>query len=226
MVELPPQLIRRLPLPEAQALRRALVVVADELPKVYADNVRDQRPRDNANIFGLRVAFHLWAAIDERSGDLGEAHIVETNGARHLAIGDFKLAIHKLGHLTADDIHSSFPDGSPTQRSYGQRNANQLTLFESVPEAPLPEERAFALRDLVIGHFGNAEDGLAKWYLGAPTYDENGHARSAWLTPQPVANAAPVPEVVPYDQRRAPAVDVRPRRRGERTSSSDTAPSA
>src|SRR5919108_6221850 len=52
MVRLPAKLTNRLSLPEAHALRRALAVIADELPGVYADNVRDQRPRDNANIFG------------------------------------------------------------------------------------------------------------------------------------------------------------------------------
>src|SRR5690349_18979942 len=122
MVELPHELVRRLPLPQAHALRRVLAVISEELPKVYAENVRDQRPRDNANIFGLRVAFHLWAALDERAKDLGEARVIETNNARHLAVGDLKLAIHKLGHHVLDDIHSSFPEGSPTQRSYAQRN--------------------------------------------------------------------------------------------------------
>lgn len=221
MVELPAELINRLSLPEAHALRRALTVIADELPGVYADNVRDQRPRDNANIFGLRVAFHLWEALNERSSDLGEARVVETNNARYLAVADFKVAIHKLGHDVADDIHSSFPDGSPTQRSYAERNANQLTLFESAPEAPLPEERAFALRDLVVGHFGNAEDGLAKWYLGAPTYDDHGRPRWAWLTSQPVAGAEPMAEVTPYSEREPATVEVKPRQRSDAQSTSD-----
>jgi hypothetical protein len=221
MVELPSELIQRVSLPQAHALRRALVVIAEELPGVYADNVRDQRPRDNANIFGLRVAFHLWAALDERPSDLGETRVVEVNNARYLAAAGFKVAIHKLGHHVADDIHSSFPEGSPTQRSYAQRNADQLTLFESAPEAPLPDERAYALRDLVVGHFGNSEEGLAKWYLGAPTYDESGHPRWAWLAPQPVAGTEATPEVTPYSEREPAAVEVRPRRRSDAESSSD-----
>jgi hypothetical protein len=229
MVELPLELSQRLRLPEAHALRRALAVVAEELPGVYADNVRDQRPRDNANIFGLRVAFHLWAALDEREADLGEARVIELNNARFLAVGDFKVAIHKLGHHVADDIHSSFPEGSPTQRSYAQRNANQLTLFESAPEAPLPEDRAFALRDLVVGHFGNLEDGLAKWYLGAPTYDDDGRPHWAWLAPQPTASSRPAPQVdvTPYSEREPAAVEVKPReRRADAETSSDSGPGA
>jgi len=227
MLELPFELIQRLSLPQAHALRRALAVIAEELPGVYADNVRDQRPRDNANIFGLRVAFHLWAALDERQPDLGEARIIEANNARYLAVAEFKVAIHKLGHHVADDIHGSFPEGSPTQRSYAQRNANQLTLFESAPEAPLPDERAFALRDLVVGHFGNSEDGLAKWYLGAPTYDDNGHPRWAWLAPQPVAANEPARQVTPYSEREPATVDVKPRARpADAQTSSDGSPGA
>jgi hypothetical protein len=213
MVELPLQLLRRLPLPEAHALRKALSVVADELPAVYADNVRHQRPRDNANIFGLRVAFHQWKALEERGEDLGEARVVEENNAHYLAVAGFKVAMHKLGHWVTDDIHSHFPDGSPTQRSYAQRNFHQYTLFDSAPEAPLPEDRAFALRDLVVGHFGNAEEGLAKWYLGAPTYDEKGRPRWAWVTRQLVAGVELPPPVVPYDQREPASVEVKPRRR-------------
>ncbi len=222
MVQLPQELISRLSLPQARTLRHALDVVAEELPGVYADNVRDQRPRDNANIFGLRVAFHLWAALDERHGDLGDAHVVETNNARYLAVGHLKVAIHKLGHHVGDDIHNCFPEGSPTQRSYAQRNANQLSLFESAPEAPLPEDRAYALCDFVVGHFGNPQDGLVKWYLGAPIYDETGRPRWAWLAPQQLSDGQSVPQVVPYHQRQPATVDVKPRRRDEAQNTSDT----
>jgi hypothetical protein len=221
MVELPSQLVRRLLLPQAHALRSALSVVAQELPAVYADNVRHQRPRDNANIFGLRVSFHLWAALDERREDLGEARIVEVTNARYLAVADFKVAIHKLGHDVADDIHSSFPEGSPTQRSYAQRNSNQLSLFESAPEAPLPEERAFELRDLIVGHFGNAEEGLAKWYLGAPTYDEQGHPRWAWVMGQPVVGIETARPVIPYSEQPSAPIEVKPRRQAKEEASSD-----
>lgn len=222
MVQLPPELTGRLLLPQAQTLRRALAVIAEELPGVYADNVRDQQPRDNANIFGLRVAVHIWEVLDERRADVGDARVVEVNNARHLAIGQLKVAIHKLGHHRADDIHRCYPEGSPTQRSYAQRNANQLSLFESAPEAPLPEERAYALCDLVVGHFGNPEDGLVKWYLGAPTYDETGRPRWAWLASQPLADSEPAPQVVPYHQRQAATIEVKPRRREEAQSTSDT----
>lgn len=222
MVELPAELIRRLPLPEAHALRRVLSVIAEELPTVYADNVCDRRARDNANVFGLRVSVHIWSALRERHADLGDARIVETNNAHYVAIGDFKLAIHKLGHHAADDIHSSYPDGSPTQRAYAQRNANQLTLFEATPDAPLPDERAFALRDIVVGHFGNPEDGLAKWYVGAPTYDDAGRPRWAWLAVQPTADVQPTPDVVPYDRREPATVEVKPRRREDTKTLSDS----
>jgi hypothetical protein len=222
MVQLPDALIARLPLPQAHALRRALGVIAEELPGVYADNVRDQRPRDNANIFGLRVYFHLWTVLDERRDDLGDARIVMIDNARYLAVAGFKVAIHKLGHCLGDDIHSCYPEGSPTQRSYAQRNATQLSLFDVAPEAPLPEDRAYALGDLVVGHFGNPIDGLVKWYVGAPTYDVTGHPCWAWLARQPRAANEPVPEVIPYHQRQPAALEVKPRRHTEAEGSSDT----
>jgi hypothetical protein len=226
MAELPDGLIRRLPLPEAHALRRVLSVIREELPLVYAENKRDYRPRDNALIFGQRVSVHLWAALEERGADLGDARIQTANNAHFVKVGTLTLAIHKLGSHRGDDIHSHFPEGSPTQRAYGERNANQLTLFECAPEAPLPEERAFALRDLVVGHFGNHEDELVKWYVGAFAYDDQRRPRWAWVTAQPVSAALPAPDVVPYHEREPAAVEVKPRARLSTDQSADGRPGA
>lgn len=216
MLELPPELISRLPLPQTQLLRRALTVVADELPVVYAANVRDHRPRDNAQVFGLRGFVHIWAGLRERDGELGEARVVEDNNTFFLRVGELKVGIHKLGDVVDDDIHSCFPERSATQRSYGQRNALQLTLFESAPEAPLPEERAYALRELTVGHFGNPRDGLVKWYVGAYIYDDQGRPRWAWVALQHVEQATSRPEVTPYSERPPAAVEVNPRPKRER----------
>jgi hypothetical protein len=227
MVALPPELIRRLSLPDAHALRRALGVVEELLPVVYAEGVAHQRPRDNANIFGLRVSTHLWTALAEPvyRARLGIATIVERNHAKSLNAGGMAVAIHKVGHLATDDIHNAFPEGSPTQRGYGERNAGQLSLFESTAEAPLPAERAFALRDLVVGHFGNAQDGLAKWYVGAFVYDRDGRPRWAWVTRQPAPVGAtavePPNDITAYDQREPAALDIPPRRSVGRDTSSD-----
>lgn len=212
MVEIPPQLTKNLSFPEAQLLRRILRVVGEELDSVYRAAVRHHRPRDNANIFGLRTWVHIWSALDDRGDELGDAEIIELNNSFYLRVGRLKVGIHKLGHSADDDIHSCFPEGSATKRSYGQDNSLQLILFDSSPDSPLAEDAAFALRGLTIGHFGNAKNGLVKWYLGAYIYDDDGRPRWAWIARQG-PTAASRPPVTPYSERLPAEVKVPPRRR-------------
>jgi hypothetical protein len=220
MVEIPPQLTNSLSFPDAQLLRRVLGIVAQEMHSIYRAAVRHHRPRDNANIFGLRTWVHLWSALDDRRDDLGEAEVVEENNSFYLRVGPLKVGIHKLGHGANDDIHSSFPEGSATKRSYGYSNARQLSLFDSAPDSPLPDNRAFALRELTVGHFGNAKDGLAKWYLGAYVFAEGGRPRWAWTALQETT-ATSRPEMKPYSERPRAEVNVPPRRREEERPSSE-----
>jgi hypothetical protein len=212
MVEIPRQLLKQLSRADAQLLRTVLLVIAEELPLIYLANKRDHRPRDNLNIFGLRVSVHLWRALKERHADLADADIVEENNATYLRIGPLKVGIHKLGQSADDDIHSSFPDGTATQRSYGKGNAAQLALFEANPLPPIPDEQAFALTQLTVGHFGNPEDGFAKWYVGAYIYDDEGRPGWAWATRQSIAGeASDLPNVTPYHERVAEALELSPR---------------
>jgi hypothetical protein len=211
MVELPPQLIKNLSFPEAQLLRRVLGVVGEELDAVYRAAVRHHRPRDNATIFGQRTWVHSWAALEDRRDELGEAEVIEHKNSSYLRVGRLKVGIHKLGHGADDDIHSCFPEGSDTKRSYGQNNSLQLALFDSTPDSPLAEDAAFALRELTIGHFGNPKEGLVKWYVGAYIYDDAGRPRWAWITRQKAPAATP-PPVTPYSEKQPEPVEVPPRR--------------
>jgi hypothetical protein len=213
MINVPDQLVARLTPNDARQLRALLSVLGEELSAIYTANVRDHRPRDNANVFGIRVWVHLWSVLRERLEDLGGATLVEINNTFCLRVGPLTIGIHKLGHVANEDIHGAFPDGSPTQRAYGERNAGQLTLFER-EQTPAPDDRAYALCDLIVGHFGNPEEGLVKWYLGAHTYVD-GIQTWAWVEPQPVVDAKVLPDVTPYSQRPVEPVDIKPRRRSD-----------
>src|SRR4051794_4380693 len=118
MIELPPQLLKQLPLPQSFVLRRALAAVANELTVVYRANMADHRPArgDNALLFGLKIWVHLWHALRAPIASVTGAEIVDYNGTHQLRIGEIGIGIHKLGDSVDEDIHSAFPEGSPSQR--------------------------------------------------------------------------------------------------------------
>lgn len=142
--------------------------------------------------------------------------VVHTNGSYSVRIAEVSIGVYKLGDHVDDDIHGSFPDPSPTKRAYAERNRAQLALFDAEPDSPLPEEARYALTELIVAHFGNPRDGFAKWYAGAPTTDERGIRRWAWISRQDVPGEAVVseperPPMVPFDAREVEDVSVRPR---------------
>jgi hypothetical protein len=223
MVEIPQQLLDRLTPIEAQALRRVLTGVAEELPSVYADNARDQRPRDDAQIFGTRVWTHMWAALAERHEDFPGTIIDRRNNSGSLRVGPLKIGMHKVGHSADDDIRHSFPESSPTQRGYGHRNAAQLSLWSDGEADLVADELGYSLNDLVIVHFGNPEEELVKWFFGAYTYDHDGRPAWVWYAEQPTTETKARPEVTPYSEREAPSIDVKPRQRQDPPAADGTA---
>jgi hypothetical protein len=213
MLELPEELTARLS-PEELRLPDVLALVEDEMRAVYAMNVADHHDArgDNALLFALKIWHHVWFAVARRAEEVGGLLVVDANNSHQLRLGTLKVGIHKLGDFADDDIHSCFPDGSPTQRSYGERNRGQLRLFDCEPQPGLPAPQAFALRDLIVGHFGNPEEGLAKWYVGAYTFDPAGKPFWAWVRRQDPVASQERPDMTPFDARPAADVEVRPRR--------------
>jgi len=204
-----------------RALPAALRLFAEELEGVYETCVRSHQPGigDNAQLFGLAIWHRLWFALAQRVSEVEGLCIVDANNSHQLQLGMLRLGIHKLGDFVDDDIHASFPDASPTQRSYGVRNNGQLRLFEAVPSPGLPASQAFALRDLTLGHFGNPRDGLLKWHLGAWTLDDAAKPFWAWQArlDADTTDSDP-PAITPFDARPIADLEVVPRKRDDKPS--------
>ncbi len=223
MVNLPEQLLDRLSESDALALKRAVQIVGEELHANYRANVADHREArgDNAQLFGMKIWVHGRFRLEGRFEDDPEVRIVDVNGSYCLRIGPLSVGVYKVGDLLDDDVHHRFPDTSTTKRSYGERNRDQLTLFEASGLAPPVDEAAYALNDLTIAHFGNPREGLVKWYAGAFVADELGRLRWAWLARQGLeglgANQeSPSPPIVPFSEREVEDFQIAPRIRSDR----------
>jgi hypothetical protein len=218
MVSLPHPLLGRLAPSEAAALERAVAGIGEELAAVYVANVDDHKESrgDNAQLFGMKVWVHGDFRITGRFEDDAEITVPHVNGSYGVKVGDLLIGVYKLGDTADEDVHACFPDTSPTKRAYAERNTDQLALFELEPDSPLPPTARYALDDMIVAHFGNPREGLVKWYVGAPTTNERGSRRWAWIAKQDLPGVATEaqptrPPMVPFDARSTDEIEVRPR---------------
>jgi hypothetical protein len=218
MAEIPYSLLARLGQQSAAALSSAVDAIGEELAVVYNQNVQDHSEArgDNAQLFGQKIWHHGDFRITGRLEGEPDIAVVHSNGSYRIEISPISLGVYKLGDTMDEDIHDCFPDDSPTKRSYAERNGAQLRLFELPSDTKLPPEARYGLNDLIVGHFGNPRDGLVKWYVGAPTTEDEGTRRWAWIHAQPLQLAKSQPvvrstRVAPFDPHRAEPLEVRPR---------------
>jgi hypothetical protein len=218
MPSLPPSLLARLSVPERAAADRLTDILGQTLATVYSEALLDHQESrgDDAQLFGFKVYKHERYALMQAVADDSTIRFVEHNGAYHLGIGPLRIRVDSLGHFAHEDVRDAFPDASPTKQAVGRSNAMQLR-FEMPELEPVPDEAAFSLNALTAGHFGNPREGLVKWYIGAWTELETGGRSWAWIERQDepgkeVAPLAPNSPIVPFNERSADTVSVRPRR--------------
>lgn len=213
-----PLLKARLAPATADAFLRLLVIAERCLADAYNEGLLDHQVSlgDDAQLYGFKVWKRLRFAFMQAAVDDDEIRFVEVNGAYHLAVGPLCIRVDSLGHTADEDVLCAFPDASPAKQAVGRSNAAQLR-FE-MPEVELaPDESAFRLNKLTIGHFGNAREGLVKWYVGAWIELDHGGRTWAWIDRQDERGSAveklpATKPIVPFDQRTAHAVTVQPRR--------------
>jgi hypothetical protein len=217
MSSIPTSLLKRLTPVEADALRRLCDAVATILDRVYREALLDHQESrgDDAQLYGFRIYKHVRFSVMQVVADDQAIQFVEENGAYFLRIGPLRVRVDSLGHFAHEDVRSAFPDASPTKQSIGRSNFLQLR-FELPELDPAPAGSAYSLNALTIGHFGNPREGLVKWYLGAWTELDGGGRTWAWIERQDDAGdeAEPLPvrsPLVPFDERKADDVAVRPR---------------
>jgi hypothetical protein len=217
MPSIPSPLASRLDAVQYAALERLLAATDGALRDVYRANVADYRETrgDDAQLFGLKVWKHLWYALRQTLADDQDIVFVATNGSYEIQIRPLRIGAYGLGHFADEDVHQRFPDSSPFKRAFGE--ANQLRLFAVETVEPPTDESGYALNSLTLGHFGNARDGLVKWYLGAWTVTDLATKRWAWIERQDGAeeDVEPLPTrppVVPFGDQPREVLEVRARK--------------
>ena len=216
---IPTPLLSRLSLAEQSQLRDLLVAVGEFMPVVYEQNVLDYRESrgDDHALFGLRNYKHLRFESERYADSADGVVLLAPNGSYEIGVGPLRIRIDLLGHWLHEDVLECFPDSSPTKAAVGQGNFTQMRL--DLPGVdPVPGAADYDLNRLTIGHFGNPLEGLVKWYFGAWTITPSGGKRWAWIQRQDDAGEGSQPAllkprapIVPFTQRTADSVSVRPR---------------
>ncbi|MFL5901778.1 MAG: hypothetical protein ACJ75S_11355 [Solirubrobacterales bacterium] len=219
MAKLPIQLLARLGVDKAKDIEEIIDLVGEELSAVCEANRVDHREArgDNAHTYGTNNYHHLRFRLDGRLDGDSRGSMIHWKNAYKISVSPITLGIYALGSYGEDNINERFPDDSETKRDYGKQNRDQLTIFDVDFDAPLPPEAAYALDELIVGHFSNPREGLIKWYVGAYVIDDEGKRSWAWHERQDEAGEgfAPTPArspVVPFSAAEVDSLEVRPRR--------------
>lgn len=97
-------------------------------------------------------------------------------------IGDYTLGVNKIGHTGKEEIDESFPNNMSNVVRMAELQPTQLSLFQEENV----ELESLLLRNVILGHMGNAEDGLCTIYICMPVLDEKenfirwGYTQKIW----------------------------------------------
>jgi len=180
---------------------RDLLVTA--LRDAYIDAGEDYHAESggDAQLYGLTVykyATHRIAELAKTSPAVLASVVCVPSLPFEARIGDYTFGCYRVGEHASDDIMVSFPN-----------NDCGAARLVRQPYLPGVEPDVQSMRELVLAHMGNSEDGLQAVYLCFPIRVEDdrivewGHAELLWRDESgdavlPAAAGLPRDEDVPY----------------------------
>lgn len=148
---------------------------------------------DDAVVFGIAVYRNSWYLIEEEVTLLDDWSSGRPAGSLVMVGAGLRVHVYRCGQDADVDLDSFRLDderSSATQRLIAAANAEQLRLdLGDLDEyltatAPPPPTGADELRELVIVHAGNPDDGCCGIWVGAPVAtDESTASPWAWIEP-------------------------------------------
>jgi|GEM_PF-2173222 hypothetical protein len=146
----------------------------------------DELVGDDAMTFGFGVYRNSWFLVEEGLRDVDGWQTARPDGSLLISGHGYRLHLYRLGHderVDLDSFRLDDADGSKTKQSIPQINGQLTMAFnESARGATAAAEPD--LRDLVIVHAGNADDGCCGMWVGAPVASDHVVVSPwAWVTP-------------------------------------------
>lgn len=204
-------------------LTQFTIPATSEVRRIYGINAErhDALIGDDAIVFGVSIYRNSWFILERIVEDLDGWTSSRPDGSLVICGAGYRIHVYRYGQDEAVDVDAFRLDDavSETKRSIAVANGVQLTLdfpSEGPEEAALPEESD--LRELVIIHAGNPDDGCCGIWIGAPIPADEVSTkpwkwiRPLWLIDRPSADEAVSDrsERVRHDELPEPLVDVEP----------------
>lgn len=144
----------------------------------------------------------LWRYVSKeiKSGlsyHLDTLRISEKNNRLKIQIGNLSIGFNKIGYSGKEDINKSFPNNMNNVFEMATNQESQLSFFDMELEEEKVEAEVTKLKNIIIGHMGNSEDGLCALYLCFPILEKEekivkwAHTIKIWDLDSPEASEPP-----------------------------------
>lgn len=196
--------------------------------RAYAVNAHRHDPEvgDDAVVFGIAIYRNSWYLLEQEVFAFEGWSSARPSGSLVIVGSGLRIHVYRCGQDASVDLDGFRLDdeqSSATQRLIAEANAVQLSfdLEEGMAAAaPPPSSKPDDLRELVIVHAGNPDDGCCGIWIGAPvTTDESSTSPWAWVEPLWLiegaatgeADSSATTEVTPrHDELPEPQINLKP----------------
>jgi len=174
------------PLALLEELEPFTIPAVKELHRVYDENAARFEPLlgDDAMTFGVNMYRNSWYTMERVADDLPGWTSARPDGSLVICGAGMRIHVYKHGQDETDDPDNFRLDqqASETKRLIAASNAGQLSFdLEPVVEVSVEPDES-DLRELVIIHAGNRDDGCCSIRIGAPVpADEVGSSPWRWI---------------------------------------------
>lgn len=195
--------------------------------RVYEDNAERHDPAvgDDATTFGFILYRNSWFQLEQEVALLDSFTSARPSGSLVITGQGVRLHVYRFGNdasVNIDGFRLDEESQSVTKQMIARSNADQMALDFADAEESLPLSDPTLvedLRDLVIVHAGNPDDGCCRIWLGAPvTADDTSSSGWAWQETvwmiEPGESAADLgpasPATPPHHTMPEPEIELRP----------------
>lgn len=146
----------------------------------------DEVVGDDAVTFGIGVYRNSWFLVEESLRPIDGWRTARPDGSLLISGHGFRIHIYRLGHderVDLDTFRLDEADHSKTKQSIAQINGQLAMAFDGGTDRSIAGTEP-DLRDLVIVHSGNADDGCCGVWVGAPIASDHVVVSPwAWVAP-------------------------------------------
>lgn len=178
-------------------------VAVDAIRRAYSVNAARHDPEvgDDAVVFAIGVYRHSWFLLEQDVAVLDGWSSSRPSGSLVIVGAGRRIHVYRCGqdgNVALNDFRLDDERSSATKRLVATTNTDQLSLDLgdlSVPVLPVEVPQPSDLRELVIIHAGNPDEGCCGIWVGAPlTSDEVSGSPWAWIEPMWLPEGSAMPQ--------------------------------